>query len=244
MKFKLILILGLIPIISVSQSKNYHITYKEILKERRVKNISKAYMIDLPNFNQIADSITLPASSSLVVLAGNSKKAMYFVPSKIVSKIKKEKTVTENGKSELLIIKDFVNNKQFVQIKFNQNSDFPTRVVKREINFIDWKITNERKNINGFNCRKAIGSNNYEKVICWFTDDLGIVGAPNSYDGLPGLAVLVEVPSFSKTYQLVNIDYPKTIKFRTLDKKYETITEEEFRNPKPIIINRKGKSLH
>ncbi|MEX6627525.1 GLPGLI family protein [Tenacibaculum salmonis] len=243
-KFQLILILCLIPIIGVSQSKNYRITYKEILKERRIKNEFKAYMKDFPNFNQIKDSITSPASTSLAVLEGNSKKAMYFVPSMNISKTKKGNINEENGKSEILIIKDFVSKTQFYQTKSNQYPDLPTRVLKRKINFIDWKITHERKNINGFNCRKAIGSNDDEKIICWFTDDFGIIGAPNSYDGLPGLAVFIEVLNQFKTYQLVSLDYPKTIKFKTLDKKYELITEEEFRNPKPFIIERKGRSLH
>lgn len=243
-KFLLILILCLVPIIGVSQSKNYRITYKEILKERRVKNEFKAYMKDLPNYDQIKDSITLPASASLVVLEGNSTKATYFVPSSIISKTEKEKTSIVNRRNEILVVKDFVSKKQFFQTKFNQDSDLPTTLLKRKLNFIDWKITNKRKNINGFNCRKAIGSNDYEKVICWFTDDLGIIGAPNSYDGLPGLAVFIEVLNQYKTYQLVSVDYPKTIKFKTLDKKHKLITEEEFRNPKPFIIERKGKSLH
>ncbi len=60
---------------------------------------------------------------------------------------------------------------------------------------IKWKITNENREIAGFNCRKAVGvlfDSVY--VFAFYTDEIVTSGGPMSLHGLPGMILGVTIP--------------------------------------------------
>lgn len=60
---------------------------------------------------------------------------------------------------------------------------------------IKWKITNENRDIAGFNCRKAVGiifDSVY--VFAFYTDEITVSGGPMSLHGLPGLILGITIP--------------------------------------------------
>ncbi len=60
---------------------------------------------------------------------------------------------------------------------------------------IQWKITNETRNIAGFQCRRAnaiIMDTVY--VVAFYTDDIITPGGPESFNGLPGMILGVSLP--------------------------------------------------
>jgi GLPGLI family protein len=60
---------------------------------------------------------------------------------------------------------------------------------------IKWKITNENREIAGFNCRKAVGvifDSVY--VFAYYTDEITVSGGPMSIHGLPGMIMGITIP--------------------------------------------------
>jgi GLPGLI family protein len=103
---------------------------------------------------------------------------------------------------------DFTNNKFNMQ-KVVYGSNFN---IDDSIPLIDWKITNENREIAGFNCRKAVGKiMDSVYVFAFYTDEITIPGGPCSISGLPGMILGLTIPrmytSFIATKVVVqNVD--------------------------------------
>jgi GLPGLI family protein len=66
---------------------------------------------------------------------------------------------------------------------------------------INWKITNEFRNIAGFDCRKAVGKvMDSIIVIAFYTDEIITPGGPESFAGLPGMILGVAIPRMHTTW--------------------------------------------
>lgn len=80
---------------------------------------------------------------------------------------------------------------------------------------IKWKISNESREIAGFNCRKATGiifDSVY--VFAFYTDEITVSGGPMSLSGLPGLILGVTIPRMFTSYvatkvQVTRVDESK-----------------------------------
>jgi GLPGLI family protein len=60
---------------------------------------------------------------------------------------------------------------------------------------IDWKMTNETREIAGFNCRKAVGKLfDSVYVFAFYTDEITVSGGPMGLHGLPGMILGVTIP--------------------------------------------------
>lgn len=60
---------------------------------------------------------------------------------------------------------------------------------------IKWNLTNENRNIAGFNCKKAVGKIfDSVYVFAFYTDEIMISGGPCSINGLPGMIMGVTIP--------------------------------------------------
>ena len=68
-------------------------------------------------------------------------------------------------------------------------------LVEDSLRPIKWKITDETRNIAGFNCRRAnaiIMDSIY--VVAFYTDEILAEGGPESFTGLPGMILGVSLP--------------------------------------------------
>lgn len=68
-------------------------------------------------------------------------------------------------------------------------------LLKDSLMNIKWKITNENREIAGFNCRKAVAvlfDSVY--VFAFYTDEITVSGGPMSLHGLPGMILGVTIP--------------------------------------------------
>ncbi|RKS15737.1 GLPGLI family protein [Flavobacterium sp. 120] len=120
-------------------------------------------------------------------------------------------------------------------------SDFTTRkmnmqkqivgtnfVIDDSIPNIQWKITNEHREIAGYNCRKAVGKIMDDVyVFAFYTDDITISGGPCSINGLPGMILGLSIPrlytSFIATKIDLKISNPSDIKPITAKKTYDLV---------------------
>lgn len=66
---------------------------------------------------------------------------------------------------------------------------------------IEWRITDETREIAGFECRKAVGKF-YDSlyVVAFYTDQIAISAGPELYNGLPGVILGLAFPRFYTTW--------------------------------------------
>lgn len=101
-------------------------------------------------------------------------------------------------------------------------------VVVDSIPNIQWKITNEHREIAGYNCRKAVGKIMDDVyVFAFYTNDITISGGPCSINGLPGLILGLSIPRLYTSYIATKVDLKindsAAIKSITAKKTYDLI---------------------
>ena len=72
---------------------------------------------------------------------------------------------------------------------------------------IQWKLTDEMRDIAGFNCRKAVGilfDSVY--VFAFFTNEITFSGGPASVQGLPGMVLGVTIPRLYTSWMATKIN--------------------------------------
>lgn len=80
-------------------------------------------------------------------------------------------------------------------------------VITDSIPKIEWKITNENREIAGYNCRKAVGKIMDDVyVFAFYTDDITISGGPCSINGLPGMILGLTIPRLYTSYIATKVD--------------------------------------
>lgn len=138
----------------------------------------------------------------------------------------------------LNVYKDFDN---LDIIKQDQLVD-KTYLIVDKLNKIDWKITNEKVNINKFVCKKATAVVNNKKIIAYFTEEITINDGPSIFYGLPGLILKVEAPD--RTYTVLEISYKNNLDIQKLkkgsvvsQKEFDEITKKMKENPTTTIHN-------
>jgi GLPGLI family protein len=129
------------------------------------------------------------------------------------------------------------NDQKMVMQKQMVGSNF---VIADSIRKIDWKITNEHREIAGYNCRKAIGKiMNDVYIFAFYADDITISGGPCSISGLPGMILGLTIPRLHSSYIATKVDLTMVkaaeIKPVAAKKTYQlqslmTIIEEKSKN--------------
>jgi GLPGLI family protein len=95
-----------------------------------------------------------------------------------------------------------------------------------------WKITDSKRNISGYNCRKAIWKfDDSTRIYAWYTDALMLSTGPESFNGLPGVILGLATEDggiiyFAKSVELINPEL-KTLEPRK--GKNKIYTTEELR---------------
>ena len=70
-----------------------------------------------------------------------------------------------------------------------------TFLLNDTIRKVDWKITNDTREIAGFTCRKAVGKIlDSVYVIAFYTDQIEVSGGPLSFCNLPGMILGIAIP--------------------------------------------------
>ena len=68
-------------------------------------------------------------------------------------------------------------------------------LVKDSLRKIKWKITDENREIAGYNCRRANGlMMDSIYVVAFYTNQIPVSGGPESFSGLPGMILEVALP--------------------------------------------------
>lgn len=94
-----------------------------------------------------------------------------------------------------------------------------TYLVKDSTRKINWKITNEIRNIAGYDCRRAnalIMDSIY--VVAFYSEEIPVSGGPESFSGLPGMILGVALPYEHVTWFATSV-------------RDENITEDKLKAP-------------
>ena len=76
-----------------------------------------------------------------------------------------------------------------------------TFLITDSLRKIDWRITADKRDIAGFECRKAVGKiMDSVYVIAFYTDQIVTNGGPESFSGLPGMILGIAIPRINTTW--------------------------------------------
>lgn len=121
-----------------------------------------------------------------------------------------------------IVLSDLKNGTSVIQKEFYER----TYLVKDAIRRIKWKITDEKRDILGYKCRRANGimlDSIY--VVAFYTDEIHVKGGPESFNGLPGMILGVSVPHENVTW-------------------FATAVTEKIVDPKILVAPKKGKEVN
>ena len=138
-------------------------------------------------------------STSYYQLTFNVDKSIYLFN----RKDEKTKSPWGNEGEDNIWYNDYANEK-FVQ----QKSVFgDTYVLTDSLIKIDWKVTNETREIAGFNCRKAVGKLfDSVYVFAFYTDEITLSGGPMGLHGLPGMILGITIPRMFSSWVATKLE--------------------------------------
>ncbi len=89
-------------------------------------------------------------------------------------------------------------------------------IIQDTVKRIKWKITDEYREIAGYNCRRANGlTPDSVYVIGYFANEIPLDGGPESISGLPGMILGLVVPSQHVSYFATNVEFSDNVSLET-----------------------------
>ena len=102
-----------------------------------------------------------------------------------------------------LIIQNLADESTLIKKSLFENEYF----VKDSLPKFEWKITNELRDIAGFECKKAITKIcDSVVVVAFYTEQIMVKGGPESFNGLPGMILGLAIPRLSETIYATKLE--------------------------------------
>jgi GLPGLI family protein len=87
-----------------------------------------------------------------------------------------------------------------------------TFLVKDDVKALKWKLTPDKKTILNYKCQKATLVDSTKTVVAWFTSEIPLAAGPETFNGLPGLILELDMDNGARTYLADKVE------FKTLEK--------------------------
>ncbi|MFW2478418.1 MAG: GLPGLI family protein [Sediminibacterium sp.] len=105
-----------------------------------------------------------------------------------------------------------------------KNAYSEQRLIRDTLVKIQWKLTDETREIAGFECRRANGLiQDSIYLVAFYADAIKTKGGPERFHGLPGMILGLAIPHYHITYFATRIE-PIIIQ---LDKQYSSLFEKQ-----------------
>lgn len=79
-------------------------------------------------------------------------------------------------------------------------------VIEDSIHNLQWKLSDETKTILNHVCKKATAKTEHgSDVIAWYADDILVPAAPETFDGLPGAVLMLDINDAEMVYTATSI---------------------------------------
>ena len=211
---KTIKILIAIFFVSITLNVNAQSKDKNIIKVNYTSSCISDFLLEILN-KQIQD----PAQLSKVL----SKMEAYKIHSSFYQNVKTKESVlvidsiseVENVSTSGYTFYTYKNAEGTIKGKelfMGKKINFEGKVSE-----LKWTITDEQKEINGYQCKKAHLEGN-SKVYAWFTPQIPVNGGPYIFHGLPGL--VLESDSYFESVTATTIAYESK---ETFEKKLQEV---------------------
>lgn len=159
------------------------------------------------------------------------KSSLYFTENKSLYKWSDNSVPTSNW----IAREPFVDLKNTIATNFDTQSSTTQKnvyddlfLIKDSVRKITWKITDETREIAGYDCRRAnaiIMDSIY--VVAFYSDKIAVSGGPESFTGLPGMILGVALPHENITWFATKVtetnvpekDLAPPVKGKTVDNK-------------------------
>jgi GLPGLI family protein len=189
---------------------------------------------------QFADQMPKEQISSKVLFF-NESFALYQ------SDAKKEEDILDqhSGGMQIRIMKGGESDKLFCDLrekKKTEQKEFMTRMflVESDLSKSEWKITENMRNILGYNCQEAILKDTSKTAKAWFTTSIPVSAGPAGFGGLPGLILQVDINDGKRLITAVALDPSLDVTdVLVKPKEGKKVTEQEFRT----IVDEKMKEM-
>ncbi|NHN26351.1 GLPGLI family protein [Flavobacterium jejuense] len=165
----------------------------------------------------------------------NEKESLFYLSESLISDAE-SKSVRAYVTGMFYGMAKFYINRETDELTEQLPYSFAILLRNKKASFIDWNLTNESKNINGYTCYKATytyiqkwkGREFPWPVIAWYCPEIPVSLGPVRYSGLPGL--ILELQEDKRGYIVEKIEF--------LDKEVqiekptegEELTVEEIKN--------------
>lgn len=119
-----------------------------------------------------------------------------------------------------------------------------TYLLKDSLRKIVWKITDETREIAGYDCRRAnalVMDSIY--VVAFYTDQIPVSGGPESFTGLPGMILGLALPHENTTWFATKVEdvvVPASNIVAPSPKKAKTVNREELSTTLQPVLNNWG----
>lgn len=201
-------------------------------KTIHVKNLLKRHIASLKddNFSKSYFTQVLDKAPETVVL----KKKLSFTP---------EEASFEHLKEDYPPLISQLMQQGILDYQVNSYENFKTKQYKAAFDVggspillqdsllkVKWKITNEYRNIAGYDCRRANGVTlDSVYVVAFYTDQIPSASGPGSLNGLPGMILGLVVPEQHYNIYATKVDFTApVIKSELGKKKDKPVTRKEL----------------
>ena len=82
-----------------------------------------------------------------------------------------------------------------------------TFLVKDDVDTKKWKLASDKKKVLGYNCQKASLVDSTKNVVAWFTTEIPLSAGPESFNGLPGLILELDLDNAKRTYVADKVEF-------------------------------------
>ncbi|TAF94517.1 MAG: GLPGLI family protein [Cytophagia bacterium] len=115
---------------------------------------------------------------------------------RIVVKAPQSETYRNSGTQQLIELRELAGQKFLIEDTLRRSP---------------WKLTGERKKIQGYDCMQAIYTSkaNNQPIVAWFTEAIAVSSGPANYGGLPGLILEVNINDGDMVYLAQKIEFKK-----------------------------------
>ncbi len=113
-----------------------------------------------------------------------------------------------------------------------------TYVIKDSLRNLDWRITDETREIAGFECRKAVTKIcDSVYVVAFYTDQIAVSSGPESFGGLPGMILGLAIPRLYTTWFATKLELidPTPAQLNPLQKGKKVNWKELYSELKPAF---------
>lgn len=187
------ILLLVIPVAVVAQPK---FVYEGVIEYERKINVHRQVVEGEEYSDWIKDLLkSVPVfHESNFVLRFNNERSIYQLSGEM--KPVPVDWITGPAKQNTVLTNFTTHNRTSVKSVFEGNF-----IISDSLGEIEWRVSDEKRTIAGFDCRKAVAKIcDSVYVVAFYAEEIPVSGGPESFNGLPGMILGLAIPRLHTTW--------------------------------------------